>query len=66
MLKESKELLKSYIKGKNLKSLNDAADREDNWKGFTIEDIPNLSLIGILSDISVVLAGNRHFCCIDL
>ena len=34
-------------------------DRDDGWKGFRIEGVLDFSLIGILSKISVILAGNK-------
>ena len=33
--------------------------RDDGWKGFRIEGVLDFSLIGILADISSVLAENR-------
>ena len=34
-------------------------EREDGWKGFRIQGVLNLSLIGILSEISGILADNN-------
>ncbi|MDO4301220.1 MAG: ACT domain-containing protein [Clostridia bacterium] len=34
-------------------------EREDSWKAFRIEGILELSMIGILSKISAILAENR-------
>lgn len=34
-------------------------DREDGWKGFRIRGVLDFSLIGILSQISGILAENR-------
>ena len=34
-------------------------EHDDNWNGFRIQDTLNLSLIGILSQISSLLAKNR-------
>lgn len=33
--------------------------RDDNWRGFRIEGILDFSLIGILSELSAVLAKNK-------
>ncbi len=33
--------------------------REDGWKGFRIEGVLDFSLIGILSEISTILAENK-------
>ena len=38
---------------------DNAAEREDGWKGFRIQGILDFSMIGILSKISAVLADNR-------
>ena len=34
-------------------------DREDGWKGFRIQGILDFSLVGILSELSGLLAENR-------
>lgn len=34
-------------------------ERDDGWKGFRIQGILDFSLIGILSELSTVLAENR-------
>lgn len=34
-------------------------DRDDGWKAFRIQGILDFSLIGILSEISKILAENR-------
>ncbi len=34
-------------------------EREDGWKGFRIQGVLNFSLIGILSEISGILADNN-------
>lgn len=34
-------------------------ERDDGWKGFRIEGILDFSLIGILSEISKILADNK-------
>ena len=34
-------------------------DREDGWKGFFIQGVLDFSLIGILSELSRILAENR-------
>ena len=34
-------------------------EREDNWRGFRIQDILDFSLIGILSKISTLMADNE-------
>ncbi|HNZ98762.1 ACT domain-containing protein [Ruminococcus sp.] len=34
-------------------------EREDGWRGFRIQGVLDFSLIGILSKISAVLAGNK-------
>ena len=34
-------------------------DREDGWKGFRIQGVLDFSLIGILSELSGILAKNR-------
>lgn len=34
-------------------------EREDGWKAFRIEGVLDFSLVGILSEISGILAGNR-------
>lgn len=34
-------------------------DREDGWKGFRIQGILDFSLVGILSELSGLLAKNR-------
>jgi len=34
-------------------------EREDGWKGFRIQGILDFSMIGILSEISAVLADNK-------
>lgn len=33
--------------------------REDGWKGFRIEGVLDFSLVGILSEISTILAENK-------
>ena len=38
---------------------NNVTDREDSWRAFRIEGILDFSLIGILSEISAVLAENK-------
>lgn len=38
---------------------NNVTDIEDNWRAFRIEGILDFSLIGILSEISAVLAENK-------
>jgi len=37
----------------------DTLEREDGWRGFRIEGVLDFSLIGILSQISGLLAGNN-------
>lgn len=34
-------------------------ERDDDWKGFRIQGVPDFSLIGILSKLSIILAENR-------
>lgn len=34
-------------------------EREDGWKGFRIQGVLDFSLIGILSEISAILAENK-------
>jgi len=36
-----------------------ALEREDGWKAFRIKGVLDFSLIGILSEISTLLAGNK-------
>ena len=37
---------------------SDALERSDGWRAFRIEGVLDFSLVGILSKISAVLAGN--------
>ena len=37
----------------------DTVEREDGWKGFKIQGVLDFSLIGIISEISAVLAENK-------
>ena len=37
----------------------DTLERDDGWKGFRIQGVLDFSLIGILSGISTILAGNN-------
>lgn len=38
---------------------NNVIERDDNWKAFRIQGILDFSLIGILSQISTLLADNQ-------
>ncbi len=38
---------------------SNATDRDDGWKAFCIQGILDFSLIGILSEISRILAENK-------
>lgn len=38
---------------------SDTTERDDGWRGFRIKGILDFSLIGILSEISGILAENR-------
>ncbi len=38
---------------------DNTVEREDGWKGFRIQGVLDFSMIGILSDISTVLADNK-------
>ena len=37
----------------------DTLERDDGWRGFRIEGVLDFSLIGILSELSAVLAENK-------
>lgn len=37
----------------------DSLERDDGWKAFRIQGVLDFSLIGILSDLSTILARNR-------
>ena len=38
---------------------NNTIERDDNWKAFKIQGVLDFSLVGVLSEISALLAENR-------